>query len=168
MRLCYRVLFINHWIIHLTQEFLNNLIICLAGKTLHVFMHTSLHRCYELNTYMRTYSIIAKYFSVYECSAFIIVHHFPFRSAIHSRVQNKGQYNVCASNEIFSIVHIQWVSHNVYTHTHTHTHRIIYICNSFIIRSLVFSLRGRAGRNQSPIMWPVWLWHTASWAISWG
>jgi len=23
--------------------------------------------------------------------------------------------------------------------------------------SLVFSLRGRVGRNQSPVMWPVWL-----------
>ena len=36
------------------------------------------------------------------------------------------------------------------------------------IHSLVFSLRGRAGRNHSPVMWPVWLWHTASWASSWG
>ena len=36
------------------------------------------------------------------------------------------------------------------------------------IHSLVFSIRGRAGRNQSPVMWPVWLWHTASWASSWG
>ena len=36
------------------------------------------------------------------------------------------------------------------------------------IHSLVFSLRGRAGRNQSPVMWPVWLWHTASLASSWG
>ena len=36
------------------------------------------------------------------------------------------------------------------------------------IHSLVFNLRGRAGRNQSPIMWPVWLWHTASWTRSWG
>ena len=27
------------------------------------------------------------------------------------------------------------------------------------IHSLVFSLRGRAGRNQSPVTWPVWLWH---------
>jgi len=25
------------------------------------------------------------------------------------------------------------------------------------IHSLVFSLRGRAGRNQSTVMWPVWL-----------
>jgi len=33
----------------------------------------------------------------------------------------------------------------------------------FIHDSLVFSLRGRVGRNQSPIMWPVSLWHTASW-----
>ena len=41
------------------------------------------------------------------------------------------------------------------------------IIHSFI-HSLVFSLRGRAGRNQSPVMWPVWLWHTASWASSWG
>jgi len=36
------------------------------------------------------------------------------------------------------------------------------------IHSLVFSLRGRVGRNQSPVMWPVWLWHTESWASSWG
>jgi len=36
------------------------------------------------------------------------------------------------------------------------------------IHSLVFSLWGRAGRNQSPVVWPVWLWHTASWASSWG
>jgi hypothetical protein len=36
------------------------------------------------------------------------------------------------------------------------------------IHSLVLSLRGRAGRNQSPVMWPVWLWHIASWASSWG
>ena len=36
------------------------------------------------------------------------------------------------------------------------------------IHSLVFSLRGRAGRNQNRVMWPVWLWHTASWASSWG
>ena len=35
------------------------------------------------------------------------------------------------------------------------------------IHSLVFSLRGRADRNQSPVMWPVWLWHTSSWASSW-
>ena len=27
-----------------------------------------------------------------------------------------------------------------------------------IIHSLVFSLKGRVGRNQSPVMWPVWLW----------
>ena len=39
---------------------------------------------------------------------------------------------------------------------------------NIFIHSLVFSLRGRAGRNQSPVMWPVWLWHTASWASSWG
>ena len=46
------------------------------------------------------------------------------------------------------------------------------ICSSLVIHSfihsLVFSLRGRAGRNQSPVMWPVWLWHTASCASSWG
>jgi hypothetical protein len=36
------------------------------------------------------------------------------------------------------------------------------------IHSLVFSLRGLAGRNQSPVMWPLWLWHTASWTSSWG
>ena len=51
---------------------------------------------------------------------------------------------------------------------------IAYNCNTpvdnttiYFINSLVFSLRGRAGRNQSPVMWPVWLWHTASWASSW-
>ena len=43
----------------------------------------------------------------------------------------------------------------------------VYPINSFI-HSLVFSLIGRAGRNQSPVMWPVWLWHTASWASTWG
>ena len=37
-----------------------------------------------------------------------------------------------------------------------------------LIHSLVFSLRGRVGRNQSPVMWPVWLWHNASWENSWG
>ena len=36
------------------------------------------------------------------------------------------------------------------------------------IHSLVFSLRGRAGWNQSPVMRPIWLWYTASWASSWG
>jgi len=36
------------------------------------------------------------------------------------------------------------------------------------IHSLVFGLRGRVGRNQSPVMWTVWFWHTASWASSWG
>ena len=36
------------------------------------------------------------------------------------------------------------------------------------IHSFVFSLRGRVGSNQSPVMWPVWLWHTASRASSWG
>ena len=45
-----------------------------------------------------------------------------------------------------------------------------YILWTFIhsfIHSLVFSLRGRVGRNQSPVIWPVWLWHTASWTSSW-
>ena len=45
------------------------------------------------------------------------------------------------------------------------------LCNIYvvdIIHSLVFSRRGRAGRNRSPVMWPVWLWHTASWASAWG
>jgi len=36
------------------------------------------------------------------------------------------------------------------------------------IHSLIFNLRGRVGRNQSPVMWLLWLWHTASWASSWG
>ena len=40
------------------------------------------------------------------------------------------------------------------------------IIHSSFIHSLVFSLRGWAGRNQSPVMWPVWLWHNASWARS--
>ena len=39
-------------------------------------------------------------------------------------------------------------------------------CN--VIHSVVFRLRGRVGRNQSPVMWPVWLLHTTSWASSWG
>ena len=30
------------------------------------------------------------------------------------------------------------------------------------------ALKARLGRNQSPVMWPVWLWHTASWGSSWG
>jgi len=37
-----------------------------------------------------------------------------------------------------------------------------------VIHSLVFRLRGRVGRNQSPVMWPVWLWHTAFWESPWG
>jgi len=28
-------------------------------------------------------------------------------------------------------------------------------CVKLFIHSLLFSLRGRAGRNQSPVMWPV-------------
>jgi len=40
--------------------------------------------------------------------------------------------------------------------------------NGIFIIHLVFNLRGQAGRNQSRVMWPVWLWHTASWASSWG
>jgi len=51
-------------------------------------------------------------------------------------------------------------------HTRTHTHQYRYMC--VLIHSLAFSLRGRVGRNQSPVMWPVWFWHTASWASSWG
>jgi len=43
-----------------------------------------------------------------------------------------------------------------------------YPISSRFIHSLVFSLRGRVGRNQSSVMWPVWLWHTACWASSWG
>ena len=96
-------------------------------KTLDIFMHTPLHRCYVRTTYMRTYSVTVRFFSLYECSAFIVVRHFTFRSIIHSRVQNKGQYNIYASNEIFSIVHIQRVLHKTHTHTHTHTHTYIYI-----------------------------------------
>ena len=37
-----------------------------------------------------------------------------------------------------------------------------------IIHILVFSLRGRVGRNQSPVMWWVWFWHNVSWACFWG
>jgi len=47
-------------------------------------------------------------------------------------------------------------------------HKQLKISQKAIIHSLVFSLRGRAGRNQSPVMWPIWLWHTASRASSWG
>ena len=36
------------------------------------------------------------------------------------------------------------------------------------IHSLVSSLTGRVARNQSPVMWALWLWHTASWESSWG
>ena len=46
--------------------------------------------------------------------------------------------------------------------------RVTLVTDQEFIHSLVFSLRGRGGRNQSPVMWPVWLWHTASWASSWG
>ena len=51
-------------------------------------------------------------------------------------------------------------------------HIYIMVCGSIYknihsFHSLVFSLRGRAGRNQSPVMWPVWLCHTASRASSW-
>ena len=45
---------------------------------------------------------------------------------------------------------------------------LVFPITSQFIHSLVFSLRGWAGRNQSPVLWPVWLWHTASWASSWG
>ena len=45
---------------------------------------------------------------------------------------------------------------------------ILYICVYIYTHSLAFNLRGRVGRNQSPLMWPVWLWHTAFWASSWG
>ena len=38
-------------------------------------------------------------------------------------------------------------------------------CKYSFIHSLVLSLRGRAGRNQSPVMSPVWIWHNASWEI---
>ena len=48
-------------------------------------------------------------------------------------------------------------------HSDPHRHYVLTIHHS-----LVFSLRGRVGRNQSPVMWTVWLWHTASWASSWG
>ena len=63
-------------------------------------------------------------------------------------------YCICA----FCCWHIKDIS--------TENFVVIYI-HSFI-HSLVFSLRGRVGRNQSPGMWPIWLWHTASWASSWG
>ena len=43
-----------------------------------------------------------------------------------------------------------------------------YRISFLFIHSSVFSLRGQVGRNQSPVMWPVWLWHTASWASSCG
>ena len=48
-------------------------------------------------------------------------------------------------------------------------HKIPELMSNYkFIHSLVFGLRGRVGRNQIPVMWPVWLWHTASWASSWG
>ena len=46
-----------------------------------------------------------------------------------------------------------------------HGQQNIKIYSSFtrsFIHSIVFSLRGRVGRNQSPVIWPVWLWHSAS------
>ena len=43
----------------------------------------------------------------------------------------------------------------LYLGKYLHTLLMPYI--SLFIHSLVFSLRGRAGRNQSPVMWPVWL-----------
>ena len=52
-------------------------------------------------------------------------------------------------------------------HPHTNV-KYWFPCYCMFIHSLVFSLRGWAGRNQSPVMWPVWLWHAASWASSWG
>ena len=56
-----------------------------------------------------------------------------------------------------------------YIHRHTSTANSVKdLCIHSFIHSLVFSLRGRVGRNQSSVMWPVWLWHTASWASSWG
>jgi hypothetical protein len=56
---------------------------------------------------------------------------------------------------------------NNYVHLYLEVHHHSFL-TSKAIHSLVFSLRGRVGRNQSPVMWPVWLWHTASWASSWG
>ena len=49
-----------------------------------------------------------------------------------------------------------------------HSSVICIIKRSSGYHSFVFSLRGRAGRNQSTVMWRAWLWHTASWASSWG
>ena len=46
--------------------------------------------------------------------------------------------------------------------------RSLVLTYPWFIHSLVFSLRGRVGRNQSPVMWPVWLCHIAFWASSWG
>ena len=61
---------------------------------------------------------------------------------------------------------------NRYIHTYNYYLNDNYLCkicvSTFIhYHSLVFSLRGRVGRNQSPVMWPVWLWSTATWASSW-
>jgi len=50
----------------------------------------------------------------------------------------------------------------------TGKYHYLYLLLGSFIHSLVFSLRDRAGRNQSSVMWLVWLWHTASWASSWG
>jgi hypothetical protein len=63
-------------------------------------------------------------------------------------------YTSISNAAVGNTVYHQDVSHRLYASSHNH--------------SLVFSLRGRVGRNQSPVMWPVRLWHTASWASSWG
>ena len=59
------------------------------------------------------------------------------------------------------------LSPSLYHHLDDHNAMTSYLTELKFIHSLVSSLRGRAGRNQSPVMWPVWLWHTAYWASSW-
>ena len=74
-----------------------------------------------------------------------------------------GAHHRTSCRKLFKKLEILTVP-SLYIYIYTHTHTLIYIFS----HSLVFSLRGRVGRNQSPVMWPVWLWHTASWASSLG
>ena len=57
---------------------------------------------------------------------------------------------------------------NIHTHSEIQTRILNVWTAQDCVHSLVFSLQAGLCRNQSPLMWPVWLWHTASWASSWG
>ena len=84
------------------------------------------------------------------------------------------------NGEHYEIIDVTWQCIDLHIKSSAHTNALqifrkqdlvpLYLHQHWwlFIHSLVFSLRGRAGRNQSPLMWPVWLWHTASWASSWG